>query len=101
LEKEQKLHISKLEKYKPDYDILNVDMPYRHFFNLSIDMLSIAGTDGFFKHINPAFDKLGYGREELLSRTFFEFIHPDDIAKTKLELEKLSRGVPTIYFENR
>lgn len=72
------------------------------FYAKSIDMIGIAGTDGFFKHINPAFEKtLGYPETEFLSKGFIEFIHPDDIDKTFKEVEKLSMGEPTVNFINR
>lgn len=71
-------------------------------FNLSNDLICIAGTDGFFKKVNPSFSKvLGWSSEILLSRSFFEMVHPDDLEKTKLELEKLARGVLTINFTHR
>ena len=39
----------------------------------------IAGFDGYYKRVNPAFEQtLGYPSEELLSRPFLDFIHPDD-----------------------
>ncbi len=72
------------------------------FFNLSLDLFCVAGTDGYFKYLNPAFEKtLSYTKEELLSQPFVNFIHPDDRASTLVELEKLSTGQPTLYFENR
>ena len=71
-------------------------------FQLSPDLLCIAGTDGFFRHLNPAFEKvLGYSLDELRARPFTDFVHPDDVAATAAETAKLARGEPTINFQNR
>ncbi|MDP1947567.1 MAG: PAS domain S-box protein [Nitrospirota bacterium] len=72
------------------------------FFDLSMDLLCIAGTNGYFKRLNPAWERaLGFSREELCSKPFIEFIHPDDRSRTQEVMEKLSRGEPAINFENR
>jgi diguanylate cyclase (GGDEF)-like protein/PAS domain S-box-containing protein len=72
------------------------------FFMLSLDMLGIASTDGYFKRISPVFQStLGYTDEEFLATPFIELIHPDDVPATLLEVKKLAAGVPTVYFENR
>jgi PAS domain S-box-containing protein len=72
------------------------------FFAFSRDLLCIAGLDGVFRRVNPAFvQTLGYSEEELLSRPFLEFVHPDDRDATVRELSALNAGVPTLYFENR
>jgi PAS domain S-box-containing protein len=75
---------------------------FRKFFDVSIDLMCIAGTDGYFKRTNPSFQRvLGWGEDDLLNRPFFDIVHPDDVAKTEWEIEKLSKGIPTISFENR
>ncbi|HSY43995.1 MAG TPA: CHASE3 domain-containing protein [Candidatus Acidoferrum sp.] len=72
------------------------------YFNLSREMICILGFDGYFKTLNPAWKwTLGFSMEELLSRPFIEFIHPDDREATMLEAEKLMKGNELIYFENR
>jgi PAS domain S-box-containing protein len=72
------------------------------FFTLSIDMLCIAGFDGYFKRLNPAWRRtLGHPIEELLARPYLDFIHPDDRPATVAEMERLVRGGDTRNFENR
>ena len=75
---------------------------FRKFFEVSIDLMCIAGTDGFFKRTNPSFERvLGWSEEELVERPFLDIVHPDDVAKTEREIQKLAEGIPTISFENR
>ncbi len=72
------------------------------FFTLSLDMLCIAGFDGYFKQLNPAWERiLGYTVEELTSRPFLDFVHPEDRAATQSEAQKISMGGSAISFENR
>src|SRR5262249_33549034 len=72
------------------------------FFMLSLDMLCVAGFDGYFKRLNPAWQRtLGYPLEELLSQPFLAFVHPEDHQATQTEMRKLAAGVDTISFENR
>jgi len=75
---------------------------WEQFFEHSLEMMCIAGTDGRFRRVNPAFaSALGYTEEELVSRPFFDFIHPDDQENTMEELHNLSVGADCVNFENR
>ncbi|MHB1050955.1 MAG: PAS domain S-box protein [Bacteroidota bacterium] len=68
----------------------------------SIDMLCIAGYDGYFKVLNPAWERtLGWSTEEMLSKPWIEFVHPDD-RNSSANIEAMSVGGREAYqFENR
>ena len=72
------------------------------FFTLTHDMLCVAGFDGYFKRVNPAWYRtLGYTEADLLARPYLDFVHPDDREATIREAKKLSGGSSLVYFENR
>jgi PAS domain S-box-containing protein len=74
----------------------------KRFFDLSVDMLCIAGTDGYFKHVNRSWSRiLGYSAEELMSIPYLDFVHPDDRDLTIAEATKLALGFETVHFRNR
>ncbi|NIJ45718.1 PAS domain S-box-containing protein [Wenyingzhuangia heitensis] len=78
---------------------------YKHFgklFVLSNDLICIAGTDGYFKKVNPAFEEaLGWDTKTLLENSFFDFIHLDDIEVSAKEIMKLGEGHDTVNFTHR
>ena len=72
------------------------------FFTLSLDLFCVAGFDGYFKRLNPAWpDTLGWTPEELLAQPFLDFVHSDDRLATTREAKKLGQGGTTISFDNR
>jgi PAS domain S-box-containing protein len=81
---------------------LRAERDLEDIFNLSLELLCIAGKDGYFKRVNPAFERtLGYSSDELLSRPFADFVHPDDRAKTEVAQSSLVHGDDIVQFENR
>lgn len=75
---------------------------FENFFELSPDLLCIAGYDGFFKRINPAVSKLlGYTNDELTSKPINEFVYIDDRDITMRNRENITKNNPLLNFENR
>lgn len=69
---------------------------------LSLDLICIAGTDGYFKRISKSFERvLGYSEEEMLSVPFSTFVVTQDQYKTEEALDDLKLGYPNYHFENR
>ena len=72
------------------------------FFALSLDLLCVAGFDGYFKRLNPAWEQvLGFSRAELCAVPYLDFVHPDDRASTRAEADKVAAGASLLRFENR
>jgi len=70
---------------------------YDRFFELSFDLLCIAGFDGHFKLLSPSWTKtLGYSLDELRAHPFVEFVHPEDRQATIDETAKITEGAITV-----
>jgi PAS domain S-box-containing protein len=74
------------------------------FFDLALDLMVIAGFDGYFKRMNPAYERtLGYPRGALLCRPLLETVHPEDVPSVRDRFGELVAGDSNdvIGFENR
>ncbi len=72
------------------------------FFEICLDLLSIAGFDGYFKKVNQAWTRaLGWSSAELLAQPSLDFVHPDDREKTLQSRNRLTDGTPLTDFSNR
>jgi PAS domain S-box-containing protein len=72
------------------------------FFAISPGLLSVAGFDGYFKMLNPAWEKaLGYSVAELCSKPYLDLVHPDDRAKATDEAIDIRGGETVFRFTNR
>jgi PAS domain S-box-containing protein len=71
-------------------------------FDLSPDLMCLATVDGYFRRVNPAFERtLGYTIEELTSRPFLDFVHPEDLERTRAVMKVMASGGELDEFENR
>lgn len=72
------------------------------FFTNSIDMLCYLDFSGYFQRLNPAWERaLGFSRDELMSKPFIEFVHPEDRERTLLQNASVRAGGQALAFENR
>ena len=83
---------------------LEVAEEFHSIFEVSSDLICVADLNtANFTKVNPSFTCiLGYTEEELLERSFLEFIHPEDVQPTVDVIENnLKRGKKVSEFENR
>jgi PAS domain S-box-containing protein len=94
-QREQELHrrVSEVETARAEVN---------QFFDLSLDLLCIAGIDGQFRRVNRSWETvLGWSTAELMSAPFGALVHPEDVASTQAEAQRLAEGGTTVGFENR
>jgi PAS domain S-box-containing protein len=83
-------------------ELLKVAKENYRLFNTEVNLNAIAGFDGYFKKLSPAWETLlGWSDAELKSKPYIEFVHPDDISPTKEVATQLSEGHDSHHFENR
>jgi len=83
-------------------ELRQLQVEQQRFFDLSIELLCIAEIDGGFKHVNAAWSNaLGWSAQELTTRPWIEFVHPDDRGNTEQARVELRHGHPVYHFENR
>ncbi len=75
---------------------------YLRFFRLSTEAMGIVDAHGCFKEVNPAMTQVtGFLENELLSKPFLDFVHPDDRPTTAAEMKLQTAAHPSLHFENR
>ncbi len=71
-------------------------------WNLSTDIMLVAGFDGVIQAINPAWtDTLGWSLNDLVGKSLFDLLHPEDLARTIKGAAALAKGQSLRRFENR
>ena len=71
-------------------------------WRLSTDAMLVARFDGTIMAVNPAWKSLlGWDEDDLVGKSFFPLVHPDDVERTAIEAQRLSAGLITVRFDNR
>ncbi|MTV37674.1 sensor domain-containing diguanylate cyclase [Duganella radicis] len=69
---------------------------------LLLDVVFLVREDGRIAFVNHACTKvLGYAPDEMIGRTIQDFIHPDDLPRTRTEMAEVAGGRAGYGFENR
>lgn len=75
---------------------------FENIFELSFDLLAVLDLSGKFKHINRAFTKsLGWTREDLAKKSFWDIVVPSDQLDSSNILRNLSKGHPLIFIDGQ
>jgi PAS domain S-box-containing protein len=75
---------------------------YEKLFLESLDLIAVAGQDGYFRKVNPAFQQtLGWAPNDLIKKPFYSFIHPDDVESAMNKVQGLTRGGRVLNFTTR
>lgn len=86
----------------PEFPDAGAAFDYKRLFDLSLDLVCIAGLDGYFRRVNASWTRvLGWTESELLARPVEAFMHPDDRERTLNARAALARGIPVRGLENR
>ncbi len=68
----------------------------------SRDLLVVVDADGVFRAVNPAWTAiLGHAPEEVVGRSFLDFVWPEDAGLTQGGLDDATTGQDLTSFENR
>jgi PAS domain S-box-containing protein len=83
-------------------DRKQLEQERERFLAVGSDLQLILGGNGYFHWVSPSVEsKLGWTTEEMKSRQWTEFLHPDDIRPSVAEATSSFSGHETMAFENR
>ncbi|MGV3772862.1 MAG: response regulator [Verrucomicrobiales bacterium] len=96
---EEREHKRRLEEAA---ERLEFEAKRNRFFTLSIELIGIAGYDGYFKQLNPTWEQvLGFAENEMSRQPLLDFVHPEDRAEIASKLEGLLKKSAPAVFECR
>ena len=77
-------------------------IPHDKLLDLLLDVVCVVNKEGRFLSVSAASERVfGYTPQELIGRTAFELIHPDDREATRQIVERITAGQPSSDHENR
>lgn len=91
-----------LERQQAEEALRRKTSELENFFEINLDLLCIADTDGYFRKLNPEWEHtLGYPLPELEGKRFLDLVHPADLPATLEAVAQLAAQQKVINFVNR
>lgn len=89
-------------RLRAEKELVDKNAEMQGFFDVALDLLCIADTEGNFIKVNKSWEEiLGYRAEELEQKKFLEFVHPDDMDSTLAAMAVLENQDEVLNFTNR
>lgn len=77
-------------------------LPHEKLLDLLLDVVCVVDVEGRFLSVSAASERVfGYRPDEMIGRTAFEMIHPDDRDATRVLVQGINAGNPSQDHENR
>ena len=65
---------------------------YRLLADLATDIIMRMDANGVIRYISPSCRRLGYAAEEMIGKSAYEFLHPEELEMARLRSEALFNG---------
>lgn len=90
------------EKKESQEELLKKNEEVNNYFSSALDLMAIVDKKGYFRRINPEWEKtLGYSVNEITNTKFMDYVHPEDIHLTTEAFTTLIKQEPILNFTNR
>jgi diguanylate cyclase (GGDEF)-like protein/PAS domain S-box-containing protein len=77
-------------------------LPHDKLLDLLLDVVCVVDKEGRFLSVSAASERVfGYRPEEMIGRTAFDLMHPDDHAASRALIKQINSGQPSHDHENR
>lgn len=80
----------------------NPHLPHDKLLDLLLDVVCVVDIEGRFLSVSASSERVfGYRPDEMIGRTAFDMMHPEDRASTRALVESINSGNPSQDHENR
>ncbi len=77
-------------------------IPSQNVVDLLLDAVCVVHRDSTIEFVSPAFERIfGYAPEEVIGKRMFDMVHPEDLAITQNQAQRVAEGHLQLQFENR